>query len=63
MKIINWLSQYNKAFVPLFMAIIYFVNAHYGVEVPLDEVTVTLVWGAVTSFLTWLIPNTKPVEK
>jgi hypothetical protein len=59
---IRWLAQYNKAFVPLIMAFIYFLNAHYGIEIPLDETQVMIIFGVITSFITWLVPN-KSMEK
>jgi len=54
---IRWLAQYNKAFVPLVMAGIYFLNAHYGIEIPLDETQVMIIFSVITSFITWLVPN------
>lgn len=57
MKIINFLAQYNKALVPLVMAGVYFLNATYGFEIPLKESDVMVVFGVVTSVLTWLVPN------
>lgn len=54
---VRWLAQYNKAFVPLIMALIYFLNAQFGIEIPLDESTVVILIGVITSFITWLIPN------
>ncbi len=59
---IRWLAQYNKAFVPLVMTLIYFFNAQFGIEIPLDESTVVILIGVVTSFITWLVPN-KELEK
>lgn len=55
----SWLMKYNKAFVPLVMTIIYFLNAYYGIEIPLDETSLMIIFGVITSFLTWLVPNKK----
>lgn len=63
MKLLSWLAQYNKALVPLTMGVIYFLNAHYGVEIPLGEAEVVLIWTAITSFLTFLIPNKKASDE
>ncbi len=59
MKFINWLAQYNKALVPLVMSLIYFLNTYYGIEIPLDETSVMILFGVITSLLTWLVPNKK----
>lgn len=57
-----WLSQYNKALVPLTMAIVYWVNAKYGVELPIDETSVMILWGTIGSLVTFAVPNTKPED-
>ena len=51
------IMKYNKALVPLTMGVIYFLNATYGWDIPLDETSVMVIWTAITSMLTWLIPN------
>lgn len=58
-KLVKWLSQYNKAFVPAIMTVIYFLNSYYGIELPIGETEVIILLGTITSFLTWLIPNGK----
>jgi len=57
-----WLSQYNKAFVAVTMAIVYWINAQYGVELPVDESSVMIIWGVITSLITFYVPNTKPED-
>lgn len=63
MFILLWLAQYNKALVAFTMSLIYFFNARYGVEIPLDEETVGILWAAISGFATWLIPNIKPAKE
>ena len=57
MKFLANLGRYNKALVPLTMAVVYFLNSRYGVEIPLDEATANTIWMTVGAFLTFLIPN------
>lgn len=57
-----WLSQFNKAFVSLTMFVIYYINTKYGIELPIDETTVILVWGTLASLVTFYVPNTKPED-
>lgn len=59
MKIISWLAQYNKALVPLIMAGVYFLNATYGWELPVDEASVVTTLGLLTTILVWAVPNKK----
>lgn len=57
MKFVSWIMKYNKAMVPLLMAGTYFLNAKYGVVIPLDEGDVVSILGIITGFLVWLVPN------
>lgn len=59
MKIIQWLGQYNKFLVALTMAILYWFQGYYGVELPIGEMEVSMFWMFITSVLVYLIPNTK----
>lgn len=61
MKFINWLQQYNKAFVAIVMVMIYLVNKHYGWELPIDESSTIAILGMLISGVTYLVPN-KQVE-
>jgi TRAP-type C4-dicarboxylate transport system permease large subunit len=58
----DWLQQYNKAFVGIVMVVIYLINLHYGIELPLDESTMTVILGALISLITYLVPNKKKIE-
>ena len=62
MKFLKELGKYNKAFVAATMAILYFVQAYSGMELPVDEAEVSMFWMVITSFLVYLIPNTKKEE-
>jgi len=63
MKFINWLTQYNKAFVAIIMVLVYLVNKKYGVELPIDDQTATIILGMIISALTYVIPNSHPDGK
>lgn len=58
-KTLLFLSRYNKALVPLTMALVYFLNTKYGVKIPLDEQTANTIWMTVGAFITFLVPNGK----
>lgn len=60
MKFINWLTQYNKAFVAIIMVLVYLINKKYGVELPIDDQTATIVLGMIISALTYIVPNSHP---
>jgi hypothetical protein len=60
MQILLWLLQYNKAFAAFTMTIVYFLNAKYGIEIPLDETSAGIIWSVVAGFITWLVPNIVP---
>ncbi len=51
------MTKFNKAWVALLMAGVYFLNTKYGVAIPLNEAEANLVVGLVTSFLVWAVPN------
>lgn len=57
MKIFLWIAQYNKAFAAFTVAIIAFINTKYGIEIPLDDETVSILWATIGGLTTWLIPN------
>jgi len=59
MRFLRWIGQYNKALVAFTMAIIYFFNARYGIELPIDEESVTIFWLTISGILTYLVPNVK----
>lgn len=60
MKFINWLTQYNKAFVAIIMVLVYLLNKKYGIELPVDDQTATVILGMLISALTYVIPNSHP---
>lgn len=49
-----------KFWVAAVMAVAEFVRIQYGLDLGLDEATVTAIMGGVTALLVWLIPNAKP---
>ena len=55
----RWLTKYNKAMVPITMAIVYILKTKYGITIPLTEADAAMIWGVITGFMTWLIPNRK----
>ena len=63
MKFINWLTQYNKAFVAIIMVLVYLVNKKYGIELPVDDQTATIILGMIISALTYAVPNSHPDGK
>ena len=50
-------SRYDKAIVALTMAVLGIVSQATGINFGLDEATVTIVVGLVTSALVYLVPN------
>jgi hypothetical protein len=59
-KFVKWLTQYNKFLVALTMALVYFLQDHYGVVLPVDEGTVTAFWMFISAVLVYAVPNTQP---
>lgn len=51
------MSKYNKAFVAIAMAFVYYANAKYGITIPLSETDANLLIGLITSALVWAVPN------
>lgn len=47
--------KYTKALVPLGMALIYFAEDYFGIDIPLAEGEVMMI----ITFLVWLLPNAK----
>jgi len=56
------MTKYNKALVAVVMALVYFINQKYGVELPFNEAEANLLVGLLTSILVWAIPNKAPKE-
>lgn len=57
MRFVKWLAQYNKFLVAMTMAVIYFLQNTYQVELPVDEEMVTSFWMFVSAILVFLVPN------
>ena len=53
----EWFQQYNKAWVGIFMVILYLMNKHYGIELPIDEDTAVSILGMLISAVTYYVPN------
>ena len=51
------LAKYNKAWVAAASAALFFVNSKYGVSIPLDEMTLSTIWMAITAILVHQVPN------
>lgn len=63
MKLLLWLVQYNKAFAAFTVAIIAYFNTKYGIEIPLDDETVSIIWATLGGFVTWIVPNIIPEKE
>lgn len=57
MTILKWLGQYNKFLIAFTMALLYWLQGYFGVELPVGETEVTMFWMFVTSILVYIIPN------
>lgn len=58
----NWFKDlfsgaYNKALVPVAVVVLYFINKTYGIDIPLSEDSLMLIFAAITSFVTYHVPN------
>lgn len=59
MTFTQWITQYNKAFVPVIMIALYFINKKFGWDIPLSEDDVMLLFAAITALGVHQVPNTK----
>lgn len=59
MKFLNWIAQYNKALVPVTMAVVYYLNTKYGIDIPIKESDAVIIWMTISGFITWAVPNKK----
>lgn len=48
-----------KFWVAVIMAVLQFINIYSGIDLGLDEATLTAVIGGVGALLVWLVPNKK----
>ena len=49
-----------KFYIAVVMAIAMFVQVYAGIDLGLDEGTVTAIVGGIGALLVWLVPNAKP---
>lgn len=49
-----------KFWVAAVMALVQFMQIYSGIDLGLDQATVTAVLGGAGALLTWLVPNLKP---
>jgi len=59
MKFLNWIAQYNKALVPVTMAVVYYLNTKYGIDIPIKESDAVVIWMTISGIITWAVPNKK----
>lgn len=52
-----------KFWVAFIMALAEFARVQWGVDLGLDEATVSAIMGGVTALLVWLIPNADPKKQ
>ena len=53
----NNMLYYNKAVVAVAMAVIFYLNKNYGIELPVTEDQAQILVGLLTAFLVWAVPN------
>jgi hypothetical protein len=44
-KILDWISERRKAFIPIVMCLLYFVNKRYGYDFPLTTDDLAVIFG------------------
>lgn len=49
-----------KFWVAVVMAVAQFINVYAGIDLGLDEQTLTAIIGGLGALLVWLVPNAKP---
>lgn len=65
MTIIGMFGMFRAAkfWVAGVMAVVQFIQIYFGIDLGLDEATVTAVLGGLTALLVWLVPNAKPKQQ
>lgn len=63
-KLLNLLSMFGplgaaKFWVAAVMALAMFARVYFGIDLGLDEATVTAIVGGIGAALVWLVPNLK----
>lgn len=48
---------YNKALVSITLGVIYFLNTQYGIEIPLSETEIVILFSVIGSMITYFVPN------
>lgn len=51
------MTKYNKAYVPIVLGLLFFLNQKFGINIPLDETGITAIATVVTSLFVYLVPN------
>lgn len=51
-----------KFWVAVVMAVVQFVQIYLGLDLGLDQQTVTAVIAGIAALLVWLVPNKQPIE-
>ena len=54
------ISSLDKALVALIMGGAFIINQFTGFHFGMDEGTATIIGGALSTFLVWLVPNKAP---
>lgn len=56
------LGQYNKAFVPIVIALFALLSDRFGVQLNIGEMEATGIIALISAFLVYLVPNKTPAE-
>ena len=51
------LTAIDKAIVPILIGVVAWLNQKYGLHLPADDASVSLLVSAVTSIIVYFIPN------
>lgn len=54
------LGQYNKAFVPIVIALFALLSDRFGVQLNIGEMEATGIIALISAFLVYLVPNKTP---
>lgn len=56
------MNNYNKAIVAFIMAAINFIETYYQIDLGLDETTVSILFGVLSTLLVYAVPNGVPMK-
>lgn len=59
---LDWIRERYKALVPLVMIGIYLINRHYGIDLPITQDEVVILFGVLTSIGVERTANRKKPE-